>query len=619
MDKMKTLMKPYLIGGAVGGLALLGILVLTGMMHSPSAADVKAIETQNTALKTKIDALEAEMSRNGLAPSKGDDGMPKTRPTANEGDEKKRDRFGRPDALSFHCPPVIAQVPFGAKHAMGDCCREFGETARASYDGVLFGEPGQKLHVASVAGFPQFHLHLITEAEKGGKIVVTKDEVVPSNAQGILEIPLATDLPSKVVVVMPPATIDYPGGTVVMLPYTATIKILPASSMQAVLSAQDFVTAIAPGQGQTPELFASVTPRSDREFVFGAYSIGGKHAVANGLYVCSGERYVLQPTFRFMVASGSDVASVTNKVEILGYPDNVSFQAAGSFLFDLEEQGAVLAKLPCPERPLVSIPPGHEALPHADVAATFYGLRANAKYRLVQGVGQTRGAELRLSSSLDEFAGDRQAVTQRIEADKSAGDVVPGIASYMIRVHRVWNMTGGCIGCRVTCALSPGGPAHQHEPFIGAHVMIHMKVIRLGGMRPAAAPNTFAPLLAGMLADDAVRAALGMPKYEAAPGGEGGGGLGNNQKFNTNIYVNSGGGGIGPDSGAGGGASNSGKSDFYLSSNGVVTPWSSPWSEINRQLNQQSMDQIRNGETGRTLPGIGWQSHFNAPRPEGAH
>ncbi len=617
MDKMK----PYVMGGAVGGLALLGVMVLTAMMHTPSASDVKAIETQNVALKAKIEALVNEMARYASGQAKGDE-PPSTRPTANEGDEKNRQaKTARPDALTFHAPPVIAQIPFGAKHALGDCCREFGETARASYDGVLFGEPGQKLHVASVAGFPQFHLHLITEAEKAGKMIVTKDEIVPSNAQGILEIPLATDLPSKVVVVMPPATIDYPGGTVVMLPYTATMRILPASTMQAVLSTQDFVTAIAPGEGSTPELFAAVTPRSDREFVFGAYSVGGKHPVAKGIYVCSGERYVLQPTFRFMVASGSDAGSVTNKVEIVAYPDNVSFQAAGSFLFDLEEEGKILAKLPCPERPLISIPPGHEALPHADVTASFYGLRANAKYRLVQGVGQTRGAELRFSSTVDEFTGDYQAVTKRIEADKSGGDVVPGIASYMLRINRAWSMTGGCTGCRFTAALPPAaGPAHQHEPFIGAHVMIHMKVVRLGDMRQAAAPNTFSPLLAGMLADDAVRAAMGMPKYEAAPGGADGGGLGNNQKFNTQIYVNSGGGGgggIGTDSASGAGGSS--RNDFYLPSNGAIVPYSSPWSEINRQLNQQSMDQVRNGVTRGNPPALGWQSHFNAPRPEGAH
>ncbi|HZN60763.1 MAG TPA: hypothetical protein VFC90_00025, partial [Planctomycetota bacterium] len=271
------------------------------------------------------------------------------------------------DPQAFFVPPKVTEVRVEERHALQECAMEYAPSVSEATDATLFADPGQVIGLGPVFGDRGFHVHVIA----GGK-----DRVFRPDARGNLSM-AADSVPSRIVLVTTPFTIEYPSSRVFIPPYTMSLRVLGADQLPGIVAAQSFARAVKPSENAAADLFVATMPRNDNEFVFAAYDLSGSRAdLETGLWLASADRYILQPTFRAWV---EDQGRVAQKVEILPFPPTAGYAAAGTESFQVESASGAIADVSIPPRPHVELPDTSvEPLPAVTVTATFYGFPKGA-------------------------------------------------------------------------------------------------------------------------------------------------------------------------------------------------------------------------------------------------
>jgi len=423
------------------------------------------------------------------------------------------------DPQAFFVPPKVTEVRVEERHALQECAMEYAPSVSEATDATLFADPGQVIGLGPVFGDRGFHVHVIA----GGK-----DRVFRPDARGNLSM-AADSVPSRIVLVTTPFTIEYPSSRVFIPPYTMSLRVLGADQLPGIVAAQSFARAVKPSENAAADLFVATMPRNDNEFVFAAYDLSGRRAdLETGLWLASADRYILQPTFRAWV---EDQGRVAQKVEILPFPPTAGYAAAGTESFQVESASGAIADVSIPPRPHVELPDTSvEPLPAVTVTATFYGFPKGASFRVVTGQGFARPGKPAVSVEHKEHAQELTYQVTSMAAERDAGGrPIPRSAFYSLRVSRKWEREGGCVAAEFVTARPPG-PLGERVPFVPTTKLLHAKIVRLGGAGSAPpAGGDYNPLYAGIMADGMVRSALGMREIARPSKSKGAG---------TNVVVN---------------------------------------------------------------------------------
>lgn len=487
------------------------------------------------------------------------------------------------DPQAFYVPPKVTEVRVEESHALQDCAMEYAPSASEATDATLFAVPGQRIGIGPVFGDRGFHVHVIT----GGK-----DRVFRPDERGDLAIG-AESTPSRIVLVTTPFTIEYPSSRVFIPPYTMSLRVLGADQLTGIVAAQPFARAVKPSEAAAADLFVATMPRSDNEFVFAAYDLSGKRPdLETGLWLGSGGRYILQPTFRAWVEENG---RVSQKVEILPFPPTAGYAAAGTETFDVETAAGSIAEVSIPPRPHVDLPDTSvEPLPAVTVTATFYGFPKGAPFRVVTGQGFARPGRPSVSVEHKEHTQElTYQVTPMLAERDAAGRPIPRTAFYSLRVSRKWEKEAGCPAARFVTAREPR-PLGDRVPFVPTTKLLHAKIVRLGGAGSApAAGSDYNPLFAGIMADGMVRSALGLPQALRPARSKSGG---------TNVVVNN---FINTEGGLG----SAGRGNLVFGAAGADADWMGRWAN---ERYQEDLQRARegggngNGGYGSPLVGRGW-------------
>jgi hypothetical protein len=433
------------------------------------------------------------------------------------------------DPQAFFVPPKVTEIRVDERHALADCAMEYAPSVSEATDATIFAAPGQRIGLGPVFGDRGYHVHVLA----GGK-----DHVYRPDERGNLVI-AAEAGPARVILVTTPFTIEYPSSRVFIPPYTMSLRVLDAAQLSGMVAAQPFARAVKASEGAPADLFVATMPRSDSEFVFAAYDLSGKRSdLETGLWLGSGGKYILQPTFRAWVEE--EGGRVTQKVEILPFPPTAGYSAAGTETFDLESPAGAIAAVSVPPRPHVEVPDTSvEPLPAVTVTATFYGFPKGTAFRVVTGQGFARPGRPTVSVEHKEHAQELTYQVTSMTAERDAGGrPIPRTAFYSLRVSRKWEKEGGCVRAPFVTALAPR-PLGDRVPFVPTTRLLHAKIVRLGGAGSApAAGSDYNPMLAGVLADGMVRSALGLREALRPSKSKGGG-----TTVVVNNYINTEGGG----------------------------------------------------------------------------
>jgi heme exporter protein D len=483
------------------------------------------------------------------------------------------------DPQAFYVPPKVIEVRVEERHALQDCAMEYAPSVSEATDAVLFADPGQRIGLGPVFGDRGFHVHVIA----GGK-----DRVFRPDDRGNLALE-AEAAPARVVLVTTPFTIEYPDARVFIPPYTMSMRVLPADQLQGMVAAQPFARAVKPTENAAADLFVATMPRSDSEFVFAAYDLSGKRGdLETGLWLGSGDRYILQPTFRAWVEDGG---RVTQKVELLPFPPTAGFAAAGTEMFKVESPAGAIAEISVPPRPHVDMPDTSvEPLPAVTVTATFYGFPKGSPFRVVTGQGFARPGRPSVSVDHKEHAQELTYQVTSMQAERDAGGrPIPRTAFYSLRVSRKWDKEAGCAGASFVTAFPPR-PLGDRVPFVPTTKLLHAKIVRLGGAGSASSAATgYNPLFAGVMADGMVRAALGLREVARPSKAKGAG-----TQVVVNNYINT-------EGGLGGG----GTGLYFAAAGSRDADWMGRWAT---ERYQQELQQAGSagGAGGSNLMGRGW-------------
>lgn len=541
--------KGVLVGFAVGILVTLSLIVFVGM-QSAQEPPPKAGEPARDDRQAKAESADRPV---GYDP----------------------ENYLGFDPMAFFVPPKVSEIHVEERHSLAECALEFASSATDAPEACLFAAPGQRIGLGPVFGDPGFHVHVLADG---------KDRIYRPDARGNLVIE-AGKSPAKIVLVTTPFTIDYPSSKVFIPPYTLSLNVLDASKMTGVVAAQSFARAIKPTAEGAPDLFVATVPRNDNEFVFAAYDLSGKREqMETGLWLTSGGRHLLQPTFRAWVEESS--GRVNQKVEVLPFPPSVGYAAAGSDLFDLESAQGTMARVPVPPRPHVDAPDTtQEPLPSVNVTATFYGFPRSATWRVVTGQGHAKPGKPAVTVERKEQAEDLTYQVTPITADRDdEGRPIPRSAFYSLRVTRKWEQEGGCCSAPTLVAMEPS-PLGERVPYVPTTKLLHAKIVRLGGAGGAPVPSDWNPLTAGILADSGVRAALGLKELLRPAKAKGPG-----TTVVVNNYINTEGGGL-MGGGGGGGGTNS-----FTFNNSSESDWMGRWAYERLQENRQKAEEVQKGD-----------------------
>lgn len=487
------------------------------------------------------------------------------------------------DPQAFYVPPKVTEIRVEERHALIDCAMEYAPSVSEATDATLFAEPGQRIGLGPVFGDRGFHVHVIA----GGK-----DKVYRPDERGNLAI--GAEAPSRIVLVTTPFTIEYPNSRVFIPPYTMSLRVLGADQLPGVVAAQPFARAVKPSENAAADLFVATMPRSDNEFVFAAYDLSGKRAdLETGLWLGSGDRYILQPTFRAWV---EESGRVSQKVEILPFPPTAGYAAAGTETFVVESAAGAIAEVSVPPRPHVDMPDTSvEPLPAVTVTATFYGFPKGSPFRVVTGQGFARPGRPSVSVEHKEHAQELTYQVTPMTAERDAGGrPIPRTAFYSLRVSRKWEKEAGRPGAAFVTARAPS-PLGDRVPFVPTTKLLHAKIVRLGGAGAAPTGGDYNPLFAGVMADGMVRSALGMREVLRPSKSKGAG-----TQVVVNNYINT-----------DGGIGSAGRSGLIFgAANGGDADWMGQWAN---QRYQEEVQRARdggpangNGGPGSLLGGRGW-------------
>jgi hypothetical protein len=491
------------------------------------------------------------------------------------------------DPQAFFVPPKVTEVRVEERHALADCVMEYAASVAEATDATIFATPQQRIGLGPVFGDRGFHAHVVA----GGQ-----DRIYRPDERGNLVV-APEALPARVMLVTTPFTIEYPSSRVFIPPYTMSLRVLEAGQLPGIVSAQPFARAVKPSESAAADLFVATMPRSDNEFVFAVYDLSGKRSdLETGLWLASGGRYILQPTFRAWVEE--EGGRVSQKVEILPFPPTAGYAAAGTETFDLESAKGVVAQVSVPPRPHVDMPDTSiEPLPAVTVTATFYGFTKGTPHRVVTGQGFARPGRPSISVDHRENAQEltHQVTSMAAERDRD-GRPIPRTAFYSLRVARKWEKEGGCVRAEFVTARTPC-PLGDRVPFVPTTKLLHAKIVRLGGAGAGPAPaSDYNPLLAGILADGMVRSALGIREAMVRPPKSKGSGM----HVVVNNYINTEGGGVGSGS-------------AWLSSSGDAD-WMGRWAS---ERYQETLRRAGDGSGGNSnaqtgFMGRGWNGVPNA-------
>ena len=492
------------------------------------------------------------------------------------------------DPQAFYVPPKVTEVRVEERHALQDCAMEYAASVSEATDATLFADPGQRIGLGPVFGDRGFHAHVVAAG---------KDRVFRPDEKGNLVLEAET-APARIVLVTTPFTIEYPDSRVFIPPYTMSLRLLAGDQLQGMVAAQPFARAVKPSENAAADLFVATMPRSDSEFVFAAYDLSGKRGdLETGLWLGSGDRFILQPTFRAWVEDGG---RVIQKVELLPFPPTAGFAAAGTEMFKVESPAGAIAEISVPPRPHVDMPDTSvEPLPAVNVTATFYGFPKGSPFRVVTGQGFARPGRPSVSVDHKEHAQELtyQVTSMAAERD-AAGKPIPRTAFYSLRVSRKWDKEAGCVGAEFVTAFPPR-PLGERVPFVPTTKLLHAKIVRLGGVGSAATvASTYNPLFAGIMADGAVRAALGLREVARSSKAKGAG-----TQVVVNNYINT-----------EGGLGSGGASRLYFAAAGSGdADWMGRWANERFQEDLQRGGPA-NGAGASGLMGRGWNGMQAADR-----
>jgi hypothetical protein len=368
------------------------------------------------------------------------------------------------DPQAFFVPPKVSEVRVEERHALQDCAMEFAPSVSEATDATLFADAGQTIGLGPVFGDRGYHVHVVAAG---------KDKVFKPDEHGNLTLS-AESVPSRVVLVTTPFTIEYPNSRVFIPPYTVSLRVLGADQLAGIVGAQSFARAVKPSENAAADLFVATMPRNDNEFVFAAYDLSGKRTdLETGLWLGSADRYILQPTFRAWVEEGGRVAQ---KVEILPFPPTAGYAAAGTETFQVESPAGAIADVSVPPRPHVDMPDTSvEPLPAVTVTATFYGFPKGAPFRVVTGQGFARPGKPAVSVEQKEHSQELTYQVTSMAAERDAGGrPIPRTAFYSLRVSRKWEKEGGCVVAPFVTARPPNRLGDR-VPFVPTTKLLHAK------------------------------------------------------------------------------------------------------------------------------------------------